>query len=141
MECSKEFNDIVGGCGSEDDADRGGDGIDACTPPRPYSPIATNEHVVKDTQWIGSDSFDVPHDLYNKEDNDFQTLPPKKGSNFVRKATSHATAPGFDSGTSSVALVVPASRFEPCVTRLNQQFDGTDGRVRPGTVAASKQPF
>jgi hypothetical protein len=141
LECSQEFNDTVGGYGSEDDADTGGDGNDAPALPRPYSPAATNQHVVKDTQWIGSDSTDVPHDLYNEEDDDFQTLPPKKGSSFVRKATGHAVAPRFDSGISSDALVVPASRFEPRVTRLSQQSGGTDGRVRPGTVATSKQPF
>jgi hypothetical protein len=41
LECSQEFNDTVGGCGSEDDANTGGNGNDARTPPRPYSPTAS----------------------------------------------------------------------------------------------------
>jgi hypothetical protein len=48
LECSQEFNDTTGGCGSEDDADTGEDGNDAHILPRPSSPAARNQHVLKD---------------------------------------------------------------------------------------------
>jgi hypothetical protein len=144
LHCSQEFTDTVSGCGSEDDTSDDGDNRDdPGTPKMRAYPVITGGGAKVDHEKEGAATNSTSTLMAQGagiDDDDFEVLPPKRGSSFVRRASGHDL--GFHSNASpSIAIAGGDSRYEKRITRLSQQNFAGDGSTEPEKATHAKQPF
>jgi hypothetical protein len=144
LHCSQEFTDTVGGCGSEDDTSDDGDDQDNPGTSKMHAyPVITGGGAKVDHEKEGAATNSTSTLMAQGagiDDDDFEVLPPKRGSSFVRRASGHDL--GFHSNASpSIAIAGGDSRYEKRITRLSQQNFAGDGSTEPEKATHAKQPF
>jgi hypothetical protein len=122
LHCSQEFTDTVSGCGSEDDTSDDGDNRDdPGTPKMRAYPVITGGGAKVDHEKEGAATNSTSTLMAQgpgSDDDDFEVLPPKRGSSFVRRASGHDVGLFLDASP-SIATAGGDSRYEKRITRLN----------------------